>query len=229
MSGGFRDYLRATTALIRKDLVTELRSRESLLSMCFFALLVVVIFGFTMETRRVGPIAAPGMLWVAFSFAGILGLNRAFAVERENGCLTGLMLCPVDRSAVFLSKMVTQVVFMGVMEVVTLLVFSVLLRVDLFPCLGPILLITFLGTLGFSAVGTLLAAIAGQARTRDVLLPIILYPIWIPLLLAAVRSTSMMLEGRPLAEARGWLSLMGVYDLLFFVLGMILFEYVLEE
>jgi heme exporter protein B len=207
----------------------ELRSRETLLSMCFFSLLVVVIFGFTMETRRVGAVLAPGMLWVAFSFAGVLGLNRVFAVERENGCLTGLMLCPVDRSAVFLAKMTTHAVLMGFMVLVTLPVFSALLHVNLLPCLGPVLLITFLGTLGFSCVGTLLAAVAGQARTRDVLLPIILYPIWIPLLLAAVRSTSLMLEGRPLAEAQGWLSLMGVYDILFFALGLILFEYVLEE
>ncbi|MBD3336214.1 MAG: hypothetical protein GF355_11925 [Candidatus Eisenbacteria bacterium] len=229
MTGRRGGYLRAVAALIRKDLVVELRSREALLSMGFFALLVVVLFGFTMEARRVDPVVAPGMLWVAFSFAGVLGLNRTFGVERENGCLTGLMLCPVDRSAVFLAKMITNTVFMGLVELVTLPVFAALLRVDLLAHLGPVVWITFLGTLGFAAVGTLLSAVASQARARDVLLPIILYPIWIPLLVAAVRATAAVLEGRPLAEAAGWLRLMGIYDLVFFVLGLLLFEYVLEE
>jgi heme exporter protein B len=228
-SGSGRRYLRATIALIRKDLVTEIRSREAVLSMGFFALLVVVIFGFTMEARQVEPVVAPGMLWVAFSFAGVLGLNRSFGVERENGCITGLMLCPVDRSSVFVAKMATHVLLMTFVECVTLPVFSGLLHIDLWPHLPAVLAITLLGTLGFAAVGTLLAAVASQARARDVLLPIILYPIWIPLLLAAVKATSATLEGSSLGDIQGWLRLMGVYDLLFLVLGVVLFEYVLEE
>jgi heme exporter protein B len=226
---GTRAYARAVLALVRKDLLVEFRSREVLLSMGFFALLVVVIFGFTLEARRLDPVLAPGMLWVAFSFAGVLGLNRTMGVERENGCLTALMLGPVDRSAIFLAKVLANLVFMGLVELVTFPVFSALLHISFAHCFWAMIPVAFLGTLGFASLGTLLAALAGQARARDVLLPIILYPVWIPLLVAAVRLTAHLLEGRPLGEAGGWLRLMVAFDIVFFTLGMILFEYVLEE
>ncbi|MBU1700730.1 MAG: heme exporter protein CcmB [Candidatus Eisenbacteria bacterium] len=229
MSGGLERYGRATAALIRRELLMEIRTREALQSTGFFSILIVVLFGFAMGARPVQPFMAPGMLWIAFSFAGVLGLNRSFGRERDNGCLTGLMLCPVDRSSVFIAKCVVQLILMLAVELITLPVFSIFLQVSLLPHLGPILLINLLGTAGFAAAGTLLSAIAGSSRARDVLLPIMLYPLWIPLLLAAVRSMALVLDGRPLASASGWLCLMGLYDLIFFVLGLILFEYVFEE
>jgi heme exporter protein B len=229
VSGGWRSYWRAVAGIIRKDLRLEMRTREAVISMGFFSILVTALFGFALDARRADPALAPGMLWIAFSFAGVLGLGRSFAREREDSCLILLILCPVDRSAVYLAKTAVNLLLLLVVEALTLPVFAVLLRIDLLPALGPLLIILLLGTLGFASAGTLLAALAGQVRARDLLLPLILYPLWIPLLLAAVRAMTIVLDGLPLSAASGWLRLMGLYNLVFLVLGFVLFEHVVEE
>ena len=223
-------YLRAVSAVLRKDLLLEWRSREGLTSMAFFSLLVTVVFGFALQAERIDPqTTAPGLLWIAFSFSGVLGLSRSFALERESGCLQGLMLAPVDRSALFLGKALGNLILVGVVEAVTIPVFSILLRVPVLSCLPRLALITFLATIGFAAVGTLLSAIASGSRLREVLLPLILYPIWVPILIAAVQLTGLALAGRPAAEGGQWLTLIVVYDLVFIGAGLLLFDRLLEE
>ena len=223
-------YLRGVFAVVRKDLRLEWRSREALTAMGFFSLLVVVLFGFAFQTEKIDPgTEAPGLLWVAFSFSGVLGLNRSFSLERENGALRSLMLAPIDRSAIFLGKMLSNLILIGMVEALTVPLFSVLLRVPVLSCLPQLALVTCAGTLGFAAVGTLLASISSGSRLREVLLPLILYPVWIPILVASVQATGAVLTGKPLSEAGDWLTLIGVFDLVFRGVGFLFFEAVLEE
>lgn len=223
-------YWDAVLALIRKDLLSEWRTREAVGSMALFALLVVVIFGFCFETRTVDlEYAAPGMLWVAFSFSGVLGLGHSFASERQRGSLQALVLAPVDRSALFLGKMVGNLILLSLVEIVTVPVFSILLHVPVLPCVPLLALVTFAATIGFTAVGTLLSALATSSRMREMLLPILLYPLWIPILLAAVRATGEVLAGGGIAEISGWLRLILGFDLIFVTAGLLLFDQILEE
>lgn len=223
-------YLQTVFALIRKDLLSEWRTREALGSMALFSLLVVVIFGFCFETRKVDlEFGAPGMLWVAFSFSGILGLGHSFSSERHRGSLQALVLAPIDRSALFLGKMLGNLILLLFVELITIPVFSILLHVGVQDCLGGLALITFLATIGFTAVGTLLSALAASSRMREMLLPILLYPIWIPILLAAVRGTGSILAGEGIAANWGWIRLILGFDVIFVTAGLLLFDQILEE
>ena len=193
------NYLRAVSAITWKDLSAELRSRELLSSMLVFSLLVILIFYFALEldVKSRNGITA-GALWVTFSFAGTLGLNRSMAVEKDRGCLDGLLLAPVDRSAIFFGKAISNLVFMFIVEAIVLPVYSVLYNVNLFnPGLIGVIL---LGSVGYIAVGTLLAAMSVQTRTRDVLLPILLFPLVIPVLVAAVKASSGFLLASDMSE-----------------------------
>ncbi len=221
-------FWRGVAAIVAKDVAAELRSKETLSAMFIFALMVVVIFNFAFELRveNVRQIA-PGVLWVAFAFAGILGLNRSFVLEREGGCIEGLMLTPVDRSAIYMGKLVGNVLFMLVMEAFILPIFAVLFDV---PILNPALwLVIILGTIGFAAVGTLLAAMAVNTRVREIMLPILLFPIAVPVIIASTRSTGQILDGLPLSETYTWLRLLLAFDIIFTVIALLGFEYVLEE
>jgi heme exporter protein B len=223
-------YLRAVYALIRKDLLSEWRTREALGSMGLFSLLIVVIFGFCFETQRVDlETAAPGMLWVAFSFSGVLGLSHSFATERLRGGLQALTLAPIDRSALFLGKMLGNLLLLLVVEAVTIPIFSILLHVSVLPHLPMLALVVVSATLGFTAVGTVLSALATSSRMREMLLPILLYPIWIPILLAAVRATGGVLSGDDAGEIWGWLRLILGFDVIFVTAGLLLFDQILEE
>ncbi|MFQ5875885.1 MAG: heme exporter protein CcmB, partial [Dehalococcoidia bacterium] len=154
-----RGFTKKVIAIVWKDIVAELRTKEIFSAMFIFALLVIVIFNFAFELKGIDMVTiAPGVLWVAFIFAGVLGLNRTFIMEKDRGCMEGLMLCPVDRSAIYLGKMVGSVIFMLAVEAVALPIFAVLFNVLIAPLrLLPVIL---LGTVGFAAVGTLLSAMA---------------------------------------------------------------------
>ena len=222
--------LRILSTLIWKDLVAEFRTRELISSMLLFALLVVVVFNFTFEPGSRSTIeAAPGILWVAFTFAGVLGLHRAFSREVENGCLHGLMLAPVDRGLIFLGKMCGNLVFILLVEFLTLPIFGVLFNLSLLPALPRLALILLLATLGFAAVGTLFSAIAINTRTREIMLPILLFPVEVPVILAAVNATAAVLNGRDWSAIAGWLKILLAFDVLFVAVCYITFEYVLEE
>lgn len=221
-------FTRKVMAIVWKDLVAEMRTKEIFTSMFVFAFLVVVIFNFAFELKRVELDAiGPGILWVAFTFAGVLGLNRAFVLEKDRDCLEGLMLCPVDRSVIYVGKLVGILIFMTVMEAIALPIFAVLSNLPLFlPELIPII---FLGTLGFATVGTLFSAMAVNTRTREVMLPVLLFPIVVPVIIAAVKATGQVLGGHPLSAAADWLNLLVAFDVIFFVVAFLTFEYVIEE
>ncbi|MFQ6001115.1 MAG: heme exporter protein CcmB [Anaerolineae bacterium] len=220
-------FLAKVGTILWKDLRAELRTKDILTSMFVFAFLVIVIFNFAFELQRLEPEAiAPGVLWVAFTFAGVLGLNRSFVLEKDKGCLEGLMLCPVDRGAIYLAKMMGNIIFILLMEAIALPLFLALSNLPLPWELLPILL---LGTVGFAGVGTLFAAISVNTRTREVMLPLLLFPVIVPVIIAAVKATGVVFAGGSLREASGWLNLLISFDAIFLVVAFITFEYVLEE
>ncbi|GAP07615.1 ABC-type transport system related with cytochrome c biogenesis, permease component [Anaerolinea thermolimosa] len=224
-----RGFLRALGAVVWKDLAAELRSRELLSSMLVFALLVIFIFNFALELDAVARAnVTSGVLWVTFVFAGTLGLNRSLAVEKDRGCLDGLLLAPVDRTAIYFGKAIANLVFMLVVAAIVLPVYSILYNVNLF-AQGGLLWVIFLGAEGYTAVGTLLAAMAVQARTRDILLPILLFPVVIPVLVAAVKASSGYLQRLPMEEILPWLQLLLAYDVIFTSIAFMVFESVVEE
>jgi heme exporter protein B len=221
-------YFRAVWAVIAKDLSAELRSRELLSAMTVFALLVILIFNFALELdAETRSSVTSGVLWVTFAFAGTLGLNRSMSMEKDRGCLDGLLLSPVDRSAIYFGKTLGNFVFMLIVEVIVLPIYSVLYNVNLF---NPgLILVMFLGSLGYVVVGTLLSTMTVQTRTRDMLLPILLFPVVIPLFMAAVKASSGFLEGLEFQEIRIWINLLVAFDVIFTAIGFMLFDYVIEE
>ena len=221
-------YLKAIFAIAWKDLASELRSRELISAMLVFALLVILIFNFALKLdAKTRMVATSGILWVTFTFAGTLGLNRSMAVEKDRGCLDGLLLAPVDRSSIYFGKLLSNLVFMFIVEAIVLPVYSVLYNINLF---NPgLLLVIFLGSVGYIAIGTLLAAMAVQTRTRDVMLPILLFPVVIPVVVAAVEASGGFLQGLALSEVSYWINILFVYDLIFIAIAFMVFDYVVEE
>lgn len=221
-------FLHATFAVVRKDLTAEFRSRELLSAMLVFSLLVILIFNFALEleptTRRE---VTSGVLWTTFAFAGTLGLNRSMASEKDRGCLDGLLLAPVDRSAIYFGKVISNLTFMFVVEAFVLPIYAMLYGVNLF---NPgLLLVILLGSVGYTAIGTLLASMSVQTRTRDVLLPILLFPVAIPVLLSAVKASTGFLNGADMAEIWPALNLLIVYDVIFTAVAFMVFDAVVEE
>lgn len=214
-------------AIVGKDLATEIRSRETLSSMFIFALIVILVFSFSFDLRleKVTQVA-PGVLWVAFSFAGMLGLSRSFVLERDQGCLDGLLLCPVDRSVIYVGKLLSNLLFISMIEAITLPVFHALFNLPFEPLLLPVIL---LGTVGFAAVGTLFSAMTVHARAREVLLPILLLPITIPVLVAAVKLTAGLFDGQPWSDTSHWLQFLIGFDVIFLAISYMTFDYVVEE
>jgi heme exporter protein B len=221
-------YVRAVGAILWKDLAAELRSKELISSMVVFALLVILIFNFALELNRTGRVeAAAGILWVTTVFTSTLGLNRSLAAEKDRGSLDGLLLAPVDRSAVYFGKTLGNILFILIVEAIILPVFSVLFNVSLVQPL--VIAIVILGAIGYSAVGTLLAALAVHSRSRDVMLPILLFPVAVPVVIAAVSATRGVLSGSEWAEISLWLNVLIGYDVLFVALAFMVFDYVVEE
>jgi len=220
--------LRPVLVLVWKDILLELRSREIVISALVFGLVVVVVFNFALNvTPRQVAALAPGILWVAFAFAGILAMNRAFVAEKEQGSLEGLLLAPVSRDAVFLGKALTSFLFMLIVEAALLPIFAVLLN---FSAFSYILILTIVvATLGFATVGTLFSAIAVQTRAREIMLPVLFFPIILPVLIGAVEVSSRAIGGGPGVGIGRWLPLLGIFDALFLVICPWVFSAVVEE
>lgn len=225
---GLTPFVRAVGAVLWKDLRAEWRSRELISAMLVFALLVILIFNFALELEStVRANITAGILWVTFTFAGQLGLNRSMAVEKDRGCLDGLLLAPVDRAAIYVGKMLANWVFILLMAVIILPIYSVLYNTNLF--IPGLLLTVLLGSEGYVAVGTLLSSMAVQARTRDILLPILLFPVVIPVLVAAVKATGGYLQGLEMIEIQPWINLLISYDVIFTTVAFLVFDSVVEE
>lgn len=212
--------------ILWKDIRCELRSKQMWAGMGLFALLVLVIFNFAFDLRVDNKAAvAPGALWVAFVFASFLGLGRTIAAEREKGSFDRLLLCPVDRKAIYLAKLLGNVFFIGVVEIVALPVFAILFDVPF--TVGGLLPIVLLGTLGIASVGTLFSAMAAATQARELLLPLLVFPLIVPIVIACVRATGALMIVT--ANEPPWLGLIAAFDAIFLSLSTILFEYVIEE
>jgi len=214
--------------ILWKDILLELRSKDIILSVAVFGLLVVIVFSFALNvTPRMVTQLAPGILWVAFAFAGILAMNRAFVREKEQGGLEGLLLTPVSRDAIFLGKVLAIFIFMLVIEFILLPVFAVMLGFSAFSFM--LLLTIVLATLGFATVGTLFSAIAVQTRSREIMLPVLFFPIVLPVIIAAVEASTQAIGGDGGVGIGRWLPLIGVFDALFLVICPWVFSFVVEE
>ena len=215
-------------AIFWKDLLNELRTKEIIISVLVFVLLVVVIFNFAFDTGiDQSDTVASGILWVALTFGGVIGFNRTFAVEKENSRLEGLMLCPVDRAVIYWGKFVGIFTFMLVIAVVITPIFLALFNLPLF--LPRLALIIILALLGFSAVGTLFSALAVNTRSRDIMLPVLFLPVVVPVIVAAVKATGPVLADMPWGEISTWLQILVAFDIIYLVVATLVFEFVIEE
>ena len=215
-------------ALVWKDVLLELRTRDFVVPVLVFSLMTVVIFSFAFDpTPRVVALVAPGVLWVAIVFGGVVGLTRSFALEKDNGSLTGLMLAPVSRDTIYFGKMLAAFLFMVAVEIVVFPVFIVLYDVAYAaPEMVPVALLT---TLGIAAVGTLFSAIAVNTRAREVMLPILFFPVAVPIVIAAVESTGLALGPSLAGEIWQWIGLLAVFDAVFLVACPLAFVAVVED
>ncbi len=222
------DFLDQMWAIVVKDVAAEWHTREIVSAMLVFAVLSLLVFSFALDLRgATARAAAPGVLWATVAFAGTLGLSRSLVREHQTGCIDGLLLAPVDRTAILFGKALGNLFFILIVEMVLLPLFAGLFNV---PLLRPeVVLVTLLGTVGYAAVGTLLAAIAVNTRAREVLLPVLLLPLAFPVLIAAVQTTGALLAGGTLAETGGWLRLIVVYDLVILAVATLTFGSILEE
>jgi heme exporter protein B len=224
------DFLRAALAVCAKDLRVEHRSKTALISAIAFAALVLVIFNFARDPASASREAlAPSVLWITFTFSGVIALNRSFALERENAALDGLLLAPVSRSAIFLGKYLANLAFVFTVEAVTLPLFVLFFGVDLDGALGGIVFTAVLATAGFVAVGTIFAAMTVRTRFAELMLPLLVLPFLIPPLIGAVQVTARLLAGRPVSEIAGWFRILALYDLVFVTLCLLLFPSLMDE
>jgi heme exporter protein B len=220
---------RAASIILTKELRLEFRTRELLTATIVFALVVVVLFSFAFdplpaESRRYGP----GLLWIAFLFAGSLMLNPSFAREQSNETLDALRMAPISTFAILLGKILANFLFMALAELVLVPVFAVLYNVSLSGIVGRLILVLALGTLGLTVTGTVFSAISARARMRELLLPLLLLPILTPLLIAAVESTAALFAEQPQLD-RTWVAFLAGFDIVFLTASWLLCDYLMEE
>lgn len=221
-------YVHKVQALIWKEIQIELRGKEILSSMLVFSLLVVAAFGFAVDMLKDLIVQVlPGIIWITLTFAGILGLNRSFAAEKQNDSLSGLLLCPLDRSAIYAAKTIMNLLLMIIVEVITIPLFFVIFNYPGPEQVGLFIFVLALGTYCFMTVGTFLAALAAASKAGEILLPILILPLILPVLLGAVIVTKGSF-GLTVSGVGLYLKMLGAYALVFTVLPLILFDYLLE-
>jgi len=222
-------YARRALIVAWKDLVVERRSKETLNALLFFSLALLFVFQFTLGPDRERLAAVlPGVLWLGFILSGVLGLGRTFLVERDNDCWEALLLAPGDKSAVYVGKLAASLALMLVVEAIVLALFTLFFNVDLGPALPGLALVIVLGTLGIAAVGALFAAMTAQVRTRELLFPMLLLPVLVPVLLGTVKATEALLLREPLASVAHWWQLLVAADVVYAVVGLLTFDVLLE-
>lgn len=198
--------------------------------MCLFSFLVLIIFNFAFgSSLKFDRGITAGILWVAFVFSGLTGLGRSFSMERDRGTLQGLILCPVSPWTIFLAKLIGLFLFTAFMEIITIFIFAILYNTTVLPFLVPLGLIILLGTLGFTAIGTFFSAISATAKARDVLLSILFFPISVPVIIASVKATEIILNGKSFQTVFPWLKILIAFDLIFLLVSYLTFEYIMEE
>ena len=221
-------FLSKAIAITWKDTVSEMRTKEIISSVLVFTISIIVIFNFafgaSQETMR---LVAPGILWVTFAFAGVLSLNRAFIPEKEQGCLEGLMVCPISREAIYVGKMLGSLLFMLIIEAIALPIFTFLFNLPVLSL--ELITITVLATIGFVAVGTLFSALAINTKAREIVLPILFFPIVVPVIISAVEASGKALSGESWGELSSSLQIIGAFDVIFIVVSFLIFAYIIEE
>ena len=230
LMSGSKIFLQQVLALLAKDLKTEWRTREIFTSMFVFAVLVIVVFNFAIgaDTELIRQVAS-GVIWIALSFASVLGLQRTGQMESEEDSLQGVLLALHDRSALFIAKMLAQMVYLLVVVLCILPLCSVWFRIDFIACIGELGMVFMLGILGLSIVGTLFAMITLHTRAREVMLPMLFLPVSVPLTIASVYATAQLIGGMTLRDIADYISLIGVFDIVFFTLVLLVFDYIVEE
>lgn len=224
------DFFRVAFAVASKDLLIEWRTKTALLSALVFAVLVLAILYVARDPTAVSALdVAPGALWVTFSFAAIVGLNRAFLLEQENRAFDGVLLTGAPPTAVFVGKLLANLVFVGTVEAIGLPLFVLFYDVPVFARLPQLLLVTAMATLAFVAVGTVLSAMVVRTRFAELMLPVLLLPFLVPPVVGAVQLTARVLADRPLSEMMGWFKLLAAFDIAFCTLAILLFEATLDE
>ncbi len=225
-----RSFLAQSWLIYRKDMVVEYRTRERVVTMFVFSLIVMVIFNFAFNTGpNVVERVVPGMIWVAFAFAGMLSASRSFAPEKDRGTFDGLLLAPIDRGSIFLGKLLGNITLIGLVQLAVLPLFVLFFNMTILPYLSKLLVVFFLGTVGFSSIATLFAAVAVNTRMRDVMLPVLLLPVASPVLIALVETTRTTFEGGDWQDMTNWIRLLSVFTVVFLVASVMLFEYIVEE
>jgi heme exporter protein B len=222
-------FVRQIWTVAAKDLTLELRSRERLVSMLTFAVLVAVVFSFALDPTVRARTLAGAMLWVTILFSGMLGLGRSFGQEREQDAMTGILLAPIDRGALFLGKLIANLALLLATELVIFPVYGLFFQLDYWGALGAIALVVFLASLGFMVLGTLFSAMAVNTRLGETMLPVLILPLLIPVVVYAAASTQSLIAGRPLSEMVGSLKMLLAFDLIFLILSTLLFGSVVEE
>ncbi len=225
-------FLKQVMAILRKDIIMELRTKEMIISMFLFVMLTMVIFNYAFGAETTDLTAfGGGLLWLAFLFASMLGLNRSFVHEKDEGCLEGLLLSPADRPVIYFGKMLGNLIFLSLVEVVTIPVFSVFfIKTSYLDRVGLFIAAIFLSNIGIASVGTLLSTISINTKTRDLMLPILFLPIIIPVLIAAVSSTGLIMAGaKKIDLAISSLKFLGVYDIIFLLISYGLYDFVIGE
>jgi heme exporter protein B len=223
-------FFRTVGWIVYKDMLSEIRSRESISSMFFFAMIVLLIFSFSLSMdQKTAQELTPGIIWIAFSFTGIIGLGKSFLVETQNDCLENLLIAPISKGAVYIGKLAGNFLFMMIAEVILFPLFVIFFNLDVLEEIPLLLLIFFCGTLGLSALGTLFSAMTVQIRAREVMFPLMLLPLAVPVIIGAVEATRGVFQGEALALYQHWIQLLVVFDVVFLVVSYWLFEFILED
>ena len=227
---GAPGVLAAAAMIARKDLAIEFRTRSAFLAALVFSLLAIVIFYFAWDATAVSAAdLAPGVLWVIFTFSGLLGLHRSFGVEAADRAIDGLLASPVDREAVFLGKALANLVFVLGVQAIAVPAVGLFYNLPLTRVVGPLFLIALLAAIGLVAVGTLFSAMAANTRLAELLLPVLSLPFFVPIVLPAAQSTARLLAGRPVAEAMSWLRILVAFDIVFVVACALAYPFTLED
>ncbi len=222
-------FVRRAWAVAWKDVLVERRSKETVNAVLFFSVLLLFVFEFTLGADRDRLAAVlPGLFWLGVLLAGLLGLGRTFVLERENDCWEALLLTPGDKSAVYVGKLAGNLLLMALVEVVVLALFTLFMNVDVARALPGLVLVLALGTLGIAAVGTLFGAMTAHVRARELLFPVLLLPVLVPVLLAIVKATEALLAGEPLGGVAHWMKLLVTADVIYLVAGLLTFDVLLE-
>ena len=221
-------FVSVVAALVRKDLRVELRTGESVPAMLLFTVSTFVLFHFGLDRDELRGDLASGVLWVTLLFAAVLGINRLFVAEREEGGFEGFLLAPVDRTALFVAKAAVLLAFLVAVEIVAVPAFGVLL-LGMSPDLPELLAVLALADLGIAVVGTLVSALAVQTRARDLIVPLLALPLMIPIVIAAARGSAPLLEAAGGGLAARWLLILGLYDLVFGLIALAVFDFLLED